>query len=60
MLGKPKLHALACRTRLAQVAAAFWLTSEDEALVVAFRSTGDYVFNLISKVAEEGSAVGYF
>lgn len=48
------------RTRLAQVAAAFWFTHDDEAIVVAFRSTGDYAFNLISKVAEEGSAVGYF
>ena len=48
------------RTRLAQVAAAFWFTGEEEALVVAFRSTGDYVFNLVSKVAEDGSAVGYF
>ena len=48
------------RTRLAQVPAAFWFTGEDEAIVVAFRSVGDYVFKLISTVAEEGSEVGYF
>ena len=48
------------RTRLAQVAAAFWFASEDEAYVVAFRSVGKYVFKLLSTVAEEGSAVGYF
>ncbi len=48
------------RTRLAQVPAAFWFSGESEATVVAFRSVGDYVFKLISKVAEEGSAVGYF
>ena len=48
------------RTRLAQVPAAFWFTGEEEAVVVAFRSVGDYLFKLISKVAEKGSAVGYF
>jgi sarcosine oxidase subunit gamma len=48
------------RTRLAQVAAAFWFTGEDEAVVVAFRSVGDYVFRLVSTAAEEGSGVGYF
>ena len=48
------------RTRLAQVAAAFWFTSDDEAVVVAFRSVGDYVFQLVSKAAEKGSGVGYF
>ena len=40
--------------------AAFWFTGEEEAVVVAFRSVGDYLFKLISKVAEERSAVGYF
>ncbi len=48
------------RTRIAQIAAAVWFTAEDEALVVAFRSTGDYLFKLVSKVAEDGSRVGYF
>lgn len=48
------------RTRLAQVAAAFWFTDQDEAVVVAFRSVGAYVFQLVSTAAEDGSGVGYF
>lgn len=48
------------RTRLAQVPAAFWFTGEDEAVVVAFRSVGAYLFGLLNKAAEEGSDVGYF
>ena len=48
------------RTRLAQVPGAFWFAGEGEAVVIAFRSVGEYVFELLSKVSEEGSAVGYF
>lgn len=48
------------RTRLAQVPAAFWFSNEDEALLICFRSVSDYVRDLLSKVAEPGSAVGYF
>ena len=48
------------RTRLAQVPAAFWFSSDNEALLICFRSVSDYVHDLLSKVAEPGSAVGYF
>ncbi len=48
------------RSRLAQVPAAFWLSAEDEAHVICFRSVADYVFGLLKQSAEEGSEVGYF
>jgi len=48
------------RTRLAQVPAAFWFSNEDEAWLVCFRSVSGYVRDLLSKVAERDSAVGYF
>lgn len=48
------------RTRMAQVAAAFWLESEDEARVICFRSVADYVFNLLKTASHPASAVGYF
>ncbi|MDA8586375.1 hypothetical protein N9L47_08915 [Rhodobacteraceae bacterium] len=48
------------RTRLAQVPAAFWFTGDGEAMLICFRSVGGYVFDLLSKVAEEGTEVGYF
>lgn len=48
------------RTRLAQVAAAFWLSDGQTAHVVCFRSVGRYVFDLLSHAAKPGSEVGYF
>lgn len=48
------------RTRLAQVPAAFWFTSEDEALLICFRSVSDYVFGLLKNAAAPGSEVGHF
>ena len=48
------------RTRFAQVAAAFWLTSETEARVICFRSVGEYVFNLLKTSATPGGEVGVF
>lgn len=48
------------RTRLAQVPAAFWFTSEGEAILICFRSVAGYVFDLVSKVSDPASAVGYF
>ena len=47
------------RTRLAQVAAAVWLTGDGTAQVVCFRSVARYVFDLLSVAAQDGSAVGY-
>lgn len=45
------------RTRLAQVAGAFWLTDETNATVVCFRSVGDYVFALLKDAASIGAEV---
>lgn len=47
------------RTRLAQVPAAIWFEDEETAIVVAFRSVGDYVFTLLSNAAR-GEPVGHF
>ena len=47
------------RTRLAQVAGAFWISGEDEFTVVAFRSVAQYVFDLLKTAAQPGSEVGY-
>lgn len=45
------------RTRLAQVAGAFWMVDEETAHVVAFRSVADYVFALLKEASEPGSEV---
>ena len=47
------------RTRLGQVAAAFWI-EEGGVTVVAFRSVARYVFDLLSNAAAPESAVGYW
>lgn len=48
------------RTRLAQVAAAFWFADDDEAVLICFRSVAGYVLDLLSKEATPGSEVGHF
>ncbi|MEP4194128.1 MAG: sarcosine oxidase subunit gamma family protein [Aliishimia sp.] len=48
------------RTRLAQVAAAFHMRDEDTCEIICFRSVGQYMFDLLKKVSEPGSEVGYF
>ena len=48
------------RTRLAQVPAAFHMTSGTAFEVIAFRSVARYVFDLLSNAAKPGSAVGHF
>lgn len=48
------------RTRLAQAAAAFWLTSEETAEVICFRSVAHYMFALLTNAAKKGSEVNYF
>lgn len=48
------------RTRLAQVAAAFWFTGEDTVELVAFRSVAEYVFDLLSNAARHGAEVEFF
>lgn len=48
------------RSRLAQVAGAFWMDDEDSFTIVCFRSGADYVFNLLSVAANPQSAVGVY
>ena len=48
------------RTRLAQVAAAFWLADEGVIELVCFRSVARYVFDLLSVAAQNGSEVGVY
>lgn len=43
------------RTRLGQVAAAFWMRDEDTFEVICFRSVADYVFDLLVVSASAGS-----
>ncbi|WP_282027336.1 sarcosine oxidase subunit gamma [Ruegeria faecimaris] len=48
------------RSRLAQVAGAFWLDDAEILRVVCFRSTADYVFKLLKVAAQPGSEVGVY
>jgi sarcosine oxidase subunit gamma len=48
------------RTRLAQVAAAFWMTGPDSFRVIAFQSVAQYVEDLLKTAAKPGTQVGYF
>ncbi|MBL4627380.1 MAG: sarcosine oxidase subunit gamma [Roseicyclus sp.] len=47
------------RTRVAQVAAAIWLSDAQTAHVICFRSVAQYMFDLLSNAARPGSDVGY-
>ncbi|WP_107498591.1 sarcosine oxidase subunit gamma family protein [Thalassobius sp. I31.1] len=47
------------RTRLAQVAGAFWVEEDGAFRVVAFRSVAQYVGDLLAQAAETGSAPEY-
>ena len=46
------------RTRLAQVAAAFWVSGKDEVTLLCFASVAEYVQALLENAARPGSAVG--
>lgn len=48
------------RTRMAQVAAAVWMTGPESFRIVCFRSVAAYVFGLLGAAAAEGSGVGLF
>ncbi|KAE9631529.1 sarcosine oxidase subunit gamma [Parasedimentitalea maritima] len=48
------------RTRMAQVAAAFWLDHDETFHIVCFRSVADYVFTLLSTAAQPQSEVGVY
>lgn len=45
------------RTRLAQVAAAFWMPDAQTAQIICFRSVAQYVFDVLNMAAQEGSEV---
>ncbi|PSL21696.1 sarcosine oxidase subunit gamma [Shimia abyssi] len=47
------------RTRLAQVAGAFWMNTDESLEIVCFRSVAQYVFDLFRVSAETGGEVGY-
>jgi len=47
------------RTRLGQVAAAFWMRDEDTFEVICFRSVAGYTFDLLAASAQAGE-VGHF
>lgn len=47
------------RTRLGQVAAAFWMRDEDTFEVICFRSVAEYAFDLLAASAKAG-AVGHY
>ena len=48
------------RTRLAQVAAAFWIVDAQTFQIVCFRSNAQYVFDVLNVAAQSGSEVGFF
>ncbi len=48
------------RSRLAQVAGAFWMDDAESFRVVCFRSAADYVFKLLKITAQPGSEVGVY
>ena len=48
------------RTRIGQVAAAFWLTGEDEFELVCFRSVAGFMFDWLRTAARKGSLPEFF
>ena len=48
------------RTRMAQIAAAFWMEDAETIRVVCFRSVAEYAFNLLKDAAEPGGEAGLF
>lgn len=48
------------RTRLAQVAGAFWIKQAGQAHVICFRSVAQYVFDLLTAAADPAATVEYF
>ena len=47
------------RTRIAQLAVAFWFTSDTTARLVCFRSVAGYVMDWLENASEKGSEVGF-
>ena len=48
------------RTRLAQVAGAFWMPEAGQINVICFRSVAQYVFDLLRAAADPSASVDYF
>jgi len=48
------------RTRMAQIAAAFWLDEAGIFHVICFRSVSDYAFNILKTAAHPGGEVGVY
>ena len=48
------------RSRIAQVAAAYWMEDAESFRVICFRSVAEYVFGVLKVAAAQGSEVGYF
>ncbi len=48
------------RTRIAQVAAAFWMPDAETVQIICFRSVAKYVFDVLNMAAQDRSEVGYF
>ncbi|MFW8592838.1 sarcosine oxidase subunit gamma [Cribrihabitans neustonicus] len=48
------------RSRLAQVAGAFWMEDDGSFKVICFRSVGEYVFKLLSSAAHPQAKVGVY
>lgn len=49
------------RSRLGQIAAAFWVNGDDGSIdVICFRSVAQFVFDWLAMAAREGSLPGYF
>lgn len=48
------------RSRLAQVAGAFWFSDTETAYVICFRSVAPYVFELLTTAGKSGTDVEYF
>ena len=46
------------RTRFGQIAATFWLISQEEAKIICFRSVGDYMLQQLKAAARSGSELG--
>lgn len=48
------------RTHIGQVAAAFWMTGEDNLTLVCFRSFAGYMFDWLSASAKDGATPGLY
>ncbi|MBU2941848.1 sarcosine oxidase subunit gamma family protein [Shimia thalassica] len=48
------------RSRIAQVAAAFWMNDDNSFEVVCFRSVAQYVFDVLRVSSDKGGEVGFF